>query len=367
MMRSPRRSPVLGPPPSARWRTAVVGTGFIAREHLGCLRQLPNVDIVAVCDRSPAVGEATAERIGGARWFSDHGRMLQETAPNVVHVLTPAASHFGIAMDAIDAGAHVFVEKPITTSYEEWTRLRERAEAAGRWLVENHNYRFDPSVLRVARLVESGHFGAVCHVDVRFFQAVGDPAHPFGDPNAPHPTLSLSGGPISDFLPHMASLVYAFVGQHRRVQTLWRKRNASGLLPYDEFLAVVEAAGGAATMAFNANSRPEGFWLDVHGTTSQARINLYDGRLTIARARRGPLPLTAVSNGIAEAGSVTRAAVAGLWERVSGGPGSYRGLWLLIERFYAALDADGDPPVTPEEIDAVNRLVTDCAPSVAVQ
>ncbi len=355
--RSPPASEKHRPP---RWRAAVVGTGFIAREHLGCLRQLPNVDVVGVCDLSPAVAEATSDRIGGTRWFTDHRRMLSSLEPQVVHVLTPAASHYRIASDALDAGAHVLVEKPITASYEEWTGLRDRARAAGRWLIESHNYRFDPSVQRLTRLVESGAFGRVCHVDVRFFQAIGGSAHPFADPNAPHPALSLPGGPITDFLPHMASLVYQFLGEHRTVSPLWRQRDASGTLPYDELLAVVDAAGGTATMAFNANSRPEGFWLEVYGADIQARVNLYDGRLTIARAKRGPSQLTPLANALQEAGSVTRAAVASLWQMMSGGPGSYKGLWVLIERLYAALSEDGAPPVTPGDIDAVNRLVTDC-------
>ena len=349
---------------SPHWRVAVVGTGFIAREHLRCLGTLPNVEIVGVCDLSPAVAESTAERIGGTRWFTDHRRMLDELRPQVVHVLTPAASHSRIALDVLDAEAHVFVEKPITTSYEEWTVLQDRARATGRWLVESQNYRFDPSVQRLTKLVESGDVGKVWHVDVRFFQAIGGSTHPFGDTNAPHAVLSLPGGAITDFLPHMASLVYQFVGEHRTVSPLWRRRDASGVLPYDELVAVVEAVGGTATMAFNANSRPEGFWLDVYGTNVQARINIYDGRLTIARAQRGPSPLTGLRNALQEAGSVVDAAVASLWQNVSGGPGSYKGLWILIERFYAALSANGAPPVTLSEIDAVKRLVTACTSSV---
>lgn len=359
-MRSRRSAPASEKHDPPRWRAAVVGTGFIAREHLGCLRQLANVEVVGICDLSAAVAEATADRIGGTRWFTDHRRMLSSLQPQVVHVLTPAASHYRIASDALDAGAHVLVEKPITASYEEWTGLRDRARAAGRWLVESHNYRFDPSVQQLTRLVETGDFGKVSHVDVRFFQAIGGSAHPFADPNAPHPTLSLPGGPITDFLPHMASLVYQFLGEHRTASPLWRQRDASGILPYDELLAVVDAAGGTATMAFNANSRPEGFWLDVYGTQFQARINLYDGRLTIARAKRGPSQFTPLANALQEAGSAAQAAVASLWQMTSGAPGSYKGLWVLIERLYAALSEGGAPPVTLGEIDAVKRLVTDC-------
>jgi len=92
----------------------------------------------------------------------------------VVHITTPTCTHRAILGDALDAGAHVFVEKPIAVSCEEWASLRDQATRAGRWLVEDYNYLFDRNVVDVDTLIASGAFGTVSHVDVRFFQAVGD-------------------------------------------------------------------------------------------------------------------------------------------------------------------------------------------------
>lgn len=124
----------------------VVGTGFIAGQHMACLNRLPGVDVVGVCDLSPAVVEATAERYGVEIWFTDHRAMLERLRPDVVHVATPAVTHLEIADDALDVGAHV-VERPIAASYDEWAQLRDRASKAGRWLVEDYNYLFDRCVL----------------------------------------------------------------------------------------------------------------------------------------------------------------------------------------------------------------------------
>ncbi len=97
------------------WRVAVVGTGLMGAEHLRCLGTLPSVEVVAVVDRSAVLAEATAERFDIPRSLTDHRRMLDEVAPDVVHVVTPPTTHFEIAYDSLAAGAHAFVEKPITT------------------------------------------------------------------------------------------------------------------------------------------------------------------------------------------------------------------------------------------------------------
>src|SRR3954463_13502495 len=98
-------------------KAALIGTGQIARQHLGCLRNLPDVKVAGVCDLSPAMAESAAERFGVREWFTDHRRMFDDVRPDVVHITTPPPSHFPLAMAALDAGAHVVVEKPATATF----------------------------------------------------------------------------------------------------------------------------------------------------------------------------------------------------------------------------------------------------------
>src|SRR5690242_12909111 len=92
-------------------KAALIGAGQIARQHLGCLKTLPGVELASICDLSPAAAEAAAERYGIGAWFTDHRAMLEDIRPDVVHVTTPPTFHFGLAMDALTAGSHVIVEK----------------------------------------------------------------------------------------------------------------------------------------------------------------------------------------------------------------------------------------------------------------
>ncbi len=58
-------------------RVAVIGGGYIAREHLACLNSLDGVEVVGICDVSPVMAEATAEQFGVAKWYTDHRELLQ--------------------------------------------------------------------------------------------------------------------------------------------------------------------------------------------------------------------------------------------------------------------------------------------------
>ena len=81
-------------------KAAVIGAGYIAREHLDALRSLRGVAIEAVCDLSPVMAEATADEFGARAWYTDHREMLSAVRPDVVHVTTPPKSHVRLALDA---------------------------------------------------------------------------------------------------------------------------------------------------------------------------------------------------------------------------------------------------------------------------
>jgi predicted dehydrogenase len=335
-------------------KAALIGAGQIAKQHLSCLKTLPGVELAAICDLSAASAEAAAERYGVRSWFTDHRAMLEKARPDVVHVTTPPTSHFALAMDALDAGAHVIVEKPAAPVFQQLDTLVRRAEQAGRHFVEDYNYVFNRAPQDILRRIEAGEFGAVTHVEVLICLDILGPGG-FADPNSPHPALTLPGGAIADFLPHLASLAYLFVGAHRAAHTVWTKRKSS-VLPFDEFRAVLDAERGTAALGFSSSSQPDAFWLRVYGERMQATANLFETRLTLDGPRDVPKPLRPFFSGLEEGKTIQRAAVATLLRKFKG-PGTYEGLWELLARTYAAL-ADGSTlPVTASQVLEVNRMV----------
>jgi predicted dehydrogenase len=339
-------------------KAAILGAGAIARAHIKSLKRLEKVEIVAACDRLLPIAEAFADEHHIPRFYLDYARMLEETRPDVVHITTPAPSHFGLAMEALRAGCHVFVEKPATTSYEDFLELKAVAQARDRWLVEDHNYLFNEPVQRLLGLLESGAAGDLRHVDIRFCADLGGAGSPFTDASYPHPSLKEPGGAISDFLPHFAYLCNCFAGPHR---SSWRRygKKLSSPMPYDELVACVEGERASASIYFSASAQPNSFEIRMYGTRLTAEADLFEPRLSVWRKAEGPAGLQAVRNSISQAAGWIGSGLAGLRVRLSGDQPAMSGLDELIRRTYSALATGGQPPVTLDDVDACVRLTTE--------
>lgn len=313
--------------------------------------------MVGVCDLSRVLAESAADRFGIENWYTDHQRMLDEARPDIVHITTPPASHHRLAQDCLNAGTHVFLEKPATVHFDEFMALSTLAEAKGKRLVEDYNYLFNEPVRRLRELVDSGELGQVVHVEVLLCLNVLDKDYPAVDPNVRSPVLDLPGGVIADFLPHLASLAYFFCGPVRSVRAIWDKRTPTSPLPYDELRALLSAEKATASLTFSAHAQPDTFRLTVHGTRSRATADIFENRLTRATLRDVPKPLIPLFNALEEAKVVRRSAWRLLWRKLGGGPGAYEGLWLLVRRVHETLAAGLPAPISPQDMFEVNRMV----------
>jgi predicted dehydrogenase len=338
-------------------KAALIGAGRIARQHLSCVQTLEGVELVGVCDRSPATAEAAAQRSGARAWFTDHRVMLERTQPDVVHVTTPVDTHFELAADALRAGAHAFVEKPLAGSLQEVEDLVELARASGRQVFEDHNYVFSPTVRRLEQRVRSGALGELVEVDVVLALAFTAPGNPFVDPNLPHPAASAPGGAIADFLPHLASLATRFAGPARDVTADWSRREP-GPLVSDEMRAEIRGERATVHLAVSAHERPEAFFVRVRGTRGRATAGLFRPLELLEREAGASSPALRARNVLLARQAAVRARAGGILAKLRGAPGSYQGMWDLIAATYAAVAAGGDPPVGHEDILATHRLVS---------
>src|SRR5271155_6250151 len=124
-------------------KVAIVGCGKIADGHVAEILKMPEVArVVGVCDLELIMAEQVALRYGIARFYDRFDRMLETERPDVVHITTPPQSHLSLALAAIDAGCHVYVEKPFTLDAADAEKLLERAGRAGRKVTIGYSYLF---------------------------------------------------------------------------------------------------------------------------------------------------------------------------------------------------------------------------------
>jgi len=143
-----------------RVRIGVIGAGSWGKNHLRVFSELEAAELVAVCDQEAARAHSLGKHYDIAA-YTRVEEVLARADVEAVTICTPTTTHFAIAVDAVDRGKHVFVEKPMVSTTEEATQLLARAEVQGVHLMVGFIERFNPGVQRVKGLIESDVFGDV--------------------------------------------------------------------------------------------------------------------------------------------------------------------------------------------------------------
>jgi UDP-N-acetylglucosamine 3-dehydrogenase len=138
----------------------LIGAGRMGSYHVETWERVPSGRLVAVAEPDEAGARA---RIGRRPidWVDDYRWLLERADVDAVCICTPSEHHARIALDAIEAGKHVFVEKPIATALEDGLRMAAAARLARVKLMVGHVERFNPAVGKLTELIADGRIGRV--------------------------------------------------------------------------------------------------------------------------------------------------------------------------------------------------------------
>jgi predicted dehydrogenase len=156
-------------------RIGFVGCGHAAGIHLDRFLALDGVRVVGCADADPAAASSLAERataVGRGRAgdrrvesavpsFADHHAFIQGTNPDALAIFTPHLAHYRPTMDALQAGCHVFVEKPLSTSSQEAADIVGLARGRKKLVGVGHQYRLLPSLVAARARLAEGAIGPV--------------------------------------------------------------------------------------------------------------------------------------------------------------------------------------------------------------
>ena len=156
-------------------RIALIGAGGIAGAHMRYMADMADVETVAVADVDEERARQRCEEFDVADAFTDYRKMLRQVRPDAVSVCTPNGQHAPCAIAALNAGAHVIVEKPLAMNAREGKRMLDTAERNGRSLIIGFQYRYDPKVQFVRRAVDEGQLGRVVFARVQALRRRGIP------------------------------------------------------------------------------------------------------------------------------------------------------------------------------------------------
>jgi predicted dehydrogenase/nucleoside-diphosphate-sugar epimerase len=302
-------------------------------QHLRAIRAVGGAVVVGIADPQ-ADRELLSEYLEAeSRIYATAAQMLAESKPDVVHVVTPPASHAALARLAIEAGCHVYIEKPFTPSRSEADFLLTLAAERGVTVCPGHQYLFERPAIQTRELLPL--IGRLVHVESYFsFQMV-------------RRTITRADQ-AKDILPHA---VYPLLEQMRQGSGL--ADEPISLVGLDvrangDVYAVLNLGDVTGLLLVTLNGRPIEQYQQLVGTTGSLRADYITGSVTrLTGTGTGPgILLTPYRRAM----QTVSGATVGFSKLIFGRRTSYPGLTELIRQFYQSVKTGGPAPISPRSI-----------------
>ena len=146
-------------------KTGLIGYGYWGPNLARNFSEASGTELVAVSDLSPERLQLAAARYPAVNTTTDHEELFSDPEIDAVAIVTPVSTHFELASQALAAGKHVFLEKPLTQTVEQGVELVAAAERAGRILHVDHTFVYSGAVRKVKEIVDSGELGELYYFD----------------------------------------------------------------------------------------------------------------------------------------------------------------------------------------------------------
>ena len=280
---------------------AVVGAGGIATAHLDAYAATPGVVVRAVVDRHPERAQRLAARYGVAAVHTSLTEALADPQVGAVSICTDTASHADLAVEALEAGRHVLVEKPLSAALPDALRVEAAARRSGRVVQVGLVRRFSGNVRTLRRFVDAGDLGEIYYARAANLRRAGHPGGWYGDP------ARSGGGPLVDIGTHVLDLCWYLMGRPEPVTVsgnTYRRLGERGHVDLARYRAVdagapdqvedlanamVRFANGASLLletSYSLHTPADELRVSVHGDRGGAEV---EPELRIATERHGTL------------------------------------------------------------------------------
>ncbi|MEO7665459.1 MAG: Gfo/Idh/MocA family oxidoreductase [Dehalococcoidia bacterium] len=207
-------------------RICVIGVGRMGANHVRCLSEMPEAELLAIADANSDRVQELAEKFG-CRSYSNHRAMLLEEKPDAVVIAVPTPLHTEVACDSIEQGCHVLVEKPLADPPEQARLIIDMARSRHVRLAVGHVERFNPAVRKLREIIKEGTLGRVLSLSAR---RVGLPSPHYQDTNV-----------VVDLAVHDLDVIRYLLGDELRVLSSVTGRLTGG--PSEDYADMLLLAG----------------------------------------------------------------------------------------------------------------------------
>jgi len=270
------------------YKVGIVGLGKVARLHADALKEISNASFQAAFSRSLEKAEVFASEYG-ALPFDNITTMVNECKLDLVIICTPHPNHVEPTVEALEAGAHVLVEKPLASSLEDCDTMIAAAHSTGLKLGVISQRRWYPPTLRVKHAIDEGKIGKPVLGTINM---LGWRDEAYYESDQWRGTWDMEGGGVMvNQAPHQLDLFCWLMGEIDEVYGHWDNLNHPYIEVEDTALAIVKFKNGAIGNIVLSNSQKPGIFgkIQVHGENgASVGVQTEGGAMFIA----GMAPIT---------------------------------------------------------------------------
>lgn len=147
-------------------KVAVIGVGVMGKNHARVYSELNECELVAVVDLDERKSKETAAKFN-CKHYTDHREMLEKEQIAAVSIAVPTKNSKNVALDAMDKGIHVLLEKPIAGNIRDAEDIINKAKEKKIKLLIGHIERFNPAVIKLKKIIDEGKLGAIISIIAR--------------------------------------------------------------------------------------------------------------------------------------------------------------------------------------------------------
>lgn len=333
-------------------KVGIIGCGAIAvMRHIPAFVRLKSkVTIQAVCDKNENLAKDVGNKHHIPKAYSEFSEMLSSENLDIVDICTPPRVHTPLAIEALEYGCHVLLEKPMALKTSDCDEMINASHKHNVKLCVIHNQLFYPPLVRARRLVAEGAIGDF--IGMRIFMS--DPRDEM-ILRRDYWIHNLPGGLIGETGPHAVYKSLAFIGEVKEVDVHARKFLEHPWAPFDEFRIELVGERGNSSILISYPSNRRASSIDLLGTEGTLHLDLLSMLVIHHGSSDSMRPTALASYSLSTASQIIGGVARNAFNVITGRTKLAHDL--VIERFINSILDNHQPPVTGEEGRETTRVM----------
>lgn len=257
-------------------KTCIIGTGQIAEAHIEEIQKIKGSKVVALCDLRKTPTQALADKYNINETYISIDEMLEVERPDVVHITTPAGSHFSLAEKVLKANCHVYIEKPLTLTANETSILIKLAEKRNLIICPGTQKLYSRESIEVFKeLKDKQKFGEMIHMDAVFGYNLQGIFGKLVISNPEHWIAKLPGQLFQNNISHPIAMLVPFLSDDLEITAYAYDLSQNGVINDELRVHIFDRKNKiSCAVMFISNARPVQFRVRYFGEHSTIDLNL---------------------------------------------------------------------------------------------